>query len=55
MTAAAPASMTLRRALEQSKNMVTARLLDGGVDKDPGAAWSWSASWPSRPRSTASA
>jgi len=27
--------MTLRRALEQSKNMVTARLLDGGVDKDP--------------------
>ena len=28
-------TMTLRRALEQSKNMVTARLLDGGVDKDP--------------------
>ena len=27
--------MTMRRALEQSKNMVTARLLDGGVDKDP--------------------
>ena len=38
--------MTMRRALEQSKNMVTARLLDGGVDKDPtGAAWSWSAIW----------
>jgi penicillin-binding protein 1A len=28
-------TMTLRRALEQSKNMVTARLLDGGVDRDP--------------------
>jgi membrane carboxypeptidase/penicillin-binding protein len=27
--------MTLRRALENSKNMVTARLLDGGIDKDP--------------------
>jgi penicillin-binding protein 1A len=27
--------MTMRRALEQSKNMVTARLLDGGIDKDP--------------------
>jgi penicillin-binding protein 1A len=27
--------MTIRRALEQSKNMVTARLLDGGIDKDP--------------------
>jgi membrane carboxypeptidase/penicillin-binding protein len=28
-------SMTLRRALENSKNLVTARLLDGGIDKDP--------------------
>ena len=28
-------SMTLRRALEQSKNLVTTRLLDGGIDKDP--------------------
>jgi membrane carboxypeptidase/penicillin-binding protein len=27
--------LTLRRALENSKNMVTARLLDGGIDKDP--------------------
>ena len=27
--------MTLRRALENSKNLVTARLLDGGIDKDP--------------------
>jgi membrane carboxypeptidase/penicillin-binding protein len=26
---------TLRRALENSKNLVTARLLDGGIDKDP--------------------
>ncbi len=28
-------SITLRRALENSKNLVTARLLDGGIDKDP--------------------
>jgi penicillin-binding protein 1A len=28
-------TMTLRRALEQSKNLVTTRLLDGGIDKDP--------------------
>jgi membrane carboxypeptidase/penicillin-binding protein len=28
-------TITLRRALENSKNMVTARLLDGGIDKDP--------------------
>ncbi|MEI8150176.1 MAG: transglycosylase domain-containing protein [Hyphomicrobiales bacterium] len=28
-------SITLRRALESSKNLVTARLLDGGIDKDP--------------------
>jgi membrane carboxypeptidase/penicillin-binding protein len=28
-------SVTLRRALENSKNLVTARLLDGGIDKDP--------------------
>ena len=28
-------TMTLRRALENSKNMVTARLLDGGIDRDP--------------------
>jgi len=27
--------MTLRRALEQSRNMVTARLLDGAIDKTP--------------------
>src|SRR5436305_138856 len=27
-------SITLRRALENSKNLVTARLLDGGIDKD---------------------
>jgi penicillin-binding protein 1A len=27
--------ITLRRALENSKNLVTARLLDGGIDKDP--------------------
>ena len=35
MTAISAGSMTLRRALEQSKNLVTARLLDGGIDKDP--------------------
>ena len=34
-TARAAGTMTLRRALEQSKNLVTARLLDGGIDKDP--------------------
>jgi membrane carboxypeptidase/penicillin-binding protein len=28
-------TMTIRRALENSKNLVTARLLDGGIDKDP--------------------
>ena len=28
-------TMTLRRALENSKNLVTTRLLDGGIDKDP--------------------
>ena len=28
-------SITLRRALENSKNLVTTRLLDGGIDKDP--------------------
>jgi membrane carboxypeptidase/penicillin-binding protein len=28
-------SITIRRALENSKNLVTARLLDGGIDKDP--------------------
>lgn len=28
-------SMTLRRALENSKNLVTVRLLDGGINKDP--------------------
>lgn len=28
-------AITLRRALENSKNLVTARLLDGGIDKDP--------------------
>jgi penicillin-binding protein 1A len=28
-------SMTMRRALEQSKNLVTARLLDGGVESTP--------------------
>ena len=28
-------TITLRRALENSKNLVTARLLDGGIDKDP--------------------
>src|SRR5262249_22051481 len=28
-------TMTLRRALEQSKNLVTARLLDGGVADTP--------------------
>jgi 1A family penicillin-binding protein len=28
--------LTLRRALENSKNLVTARLLDGGIDYDPG-------------------
>ncbi len=27
--------LTLRRALENSRNLVTARLLDGGIDKDP--------------------
>lgn len=31
----ATGAITLRRALEQSKNLVTARLLDGGIDKDP--------------------
>ena len=34
-TARAAGTMTLRRALENSKNLVTARLLDGGIDKDP--------------------
>ena len=28
-------AITLRRALENSKNLVTARLLDGAIDKDP--------------------
>jgi penicillin-binding protein 1A len=28
-------SITLRRALENSKNLVTVRLLDGAIDKDP--------------------
>jgi membrane carboxypeptidase/penicillin-binding protein len=28
-------AITLRRALENSKNMVTARLLEGGIDRDP--------------------
>jgi membrane carboxypeptidase/penicillin-binding protein len=28
-------AITLRRALENSKNLVTARLLDGGIDRDP--------------------
>ena len=28
-------AMTIRRALEQSKNLVTARLLDGGIASDP--------------------
>jgi membrane carboxypeptidase/penicillin-binding protein len=28
-------TITLRRALENSKNLVTARLLDGGIDKEP--------------------
>lgn len=28
-------SITLRKALENSKNLVTARLLDGGIDRDP--------------------
>ena len=28
-------AITLRRALENSKNLVTARLLDSGIDKDP--------------------
>ena len=28
-------TMTLRRALEQSKNLVTARLLDGGIEDSP--------------------
>jgi membrane carboxypeptidase/penicillin-binding protein len=28
-------AITMRRALENSKNLVTARLLDGGIDKDP--------------------
>ncbi len=28
-------SMTMRRALEQSKNLVTARLLDGGIESTP--------------------
>src|SRR6476469_1343670 len=27
--------LTLRRALENSRNLVTARLLDGGIEKDP--------------------
>ena len=34
MTAAMSGTMTMRRALEQSKNLVTARLLDGGIDRD---------------------
>ena len=34
-TAQAAGTITLRRALENSKNLVTARLLDGGIDKDP--------------------
>ena len=28
-------AITMRRALENSKNLVTARLLDGGIDRDP--------------------
>jgi penicillin-binding protein 1A len=28
-------AITLRRGLENSKNLVTARLLDGGIDRDP--------------------
>jgi membrane carboxypeptidase/penicillin-binding protein len=28
-------TLTLRRALENSRNLVTARLLDGGIDKNP--------------------
>jgi len=31
-------TMTLRRALEQSKNLVTARLLDGGIERDPASS-----------------
>ena len=31
----AAGTITLRRALENSKNLVTARLLDGAIDKDP--------------------
>jgi penicillin-binding protein 1A len=30
--------MTLRRGLENSRNLVTAHLLDGGIDKDPAAS-----------------
>jgi membrane carboxypeptidase/penicillin-binding protein len=30
--------MTLRRGLENSRNLVTAHLLDGGIDKDPGVS-----------------
>ena len=31
-------TMTIRRALEMSKNLVTARLLDGGIKDDPAAS-----------------
>ena len=34
-TAATSGTMTMRRALEQSKNLVTARLLDGGIADEP--------------------
>ena len=47
--------ITLRRALENSKNLVTARLLDGGIDRTRPRAWSRSAIWRSRPASTRSA
>ena len=35
MRVAAPGCLTLRRALENSRNLVTAHLLDGGIDKNP--------------------
>ena len=46
---------TLRRGLENSKNLVTANLLDGGIDTIPAGASPASASSPSTRRSTAPA
>ena len=48
-------TLTLRRALENSRNLVTAHLLDGGIDNEPEASLDRLASSRSRRRSIASA